>query len=177
MRIARPTPSTGDAPMSDVFEPLKNFRFRVLWDGKPVIGIRRIGALRRTTEVVRHSEGHDSSVSRKSPGKTEYDAVILERGISSDRAFEEWANQVWSLGDNRPRRDFRKDVTLEVYDDAGQLALVYTLLRCWVSEYHALPDLDAAAAGVAVETIKLEVEGWLRAAAAAPVPPPDGNQV
>ncbi|TXL69794.1 phage tail protein [Vineibacter terrae] len=145
------------------FEPLKNFRFRVIWDGSPVVGIRRIGTLRRTTEVVRHSEGGEALASRKSPGKTEYDAIILERGISNDRAFEAWANQVWSLGgDGRARKEFRKDVILEVYDDAGQLALVYRLLRCWVSEYQALPDLDAGAAGIAVETIKLETEGWVR---------------
>ena len=144
-------------------EPLKNFRFRILWDGVPVAGITRIHALRRTTEVVRHSEGADASGTHKSPGKTEYDAIVLERAISEDRAFEQWASEVWTFGENpRVGKDFRKEVRLEVYDDSGQLALAFKLLRCWVSEYQALPDLDAAATGVAIETVKIETEGWVR---------------
>jgi phage tail-like protein len=144
-------------------EPLKNFRFRVLWDGAAVAGVTRVGALRRTTEVVRHTEGGDPVASRKSPGKTEYEAVILERSLTHDRAFENWAREVWGFGEERRNgRDFRKDVTLEVYNDAGELTMAYRLLRCWVSEYQGLPDLDAAATGVATETLKLEIEGWVR---------------
>jgi phage tail-like protein len=146
-------------------EPFKNFRFRVKWDGRYVAGVNRITALRRRSEIVRHNEGADPAIGRKSPGRTEFDSISLERGISSDRTFESWANQVWSM--ERPNgeqgsRDFRKDVVIEVYDDAGQLAVAYNLFRCWVSEYQALPDLDVGANSVAIETIKLEVEGWSR---------------
>jgi phage tail-like protein len=146
-------------------EPFKNFRFRVKWDGRYVAGVNRITALRRRSEIVRHNEGPDPSTGRKSPGRTEFDSISLERGVSSDPAFESWANQVWSIGppnDQQGSRDFRKDVVIEVYDDAGRLAVAYNVFRCWVSEYQALPDLDVGANSVAIETIKLEVEGWSR---------------
>lgn len=147
--------------MDQYFEPYKNYRFRVIWDGKPVAGVSRIGALKRSTEVVRHSEGGDAfHVGRKSPGKTEYDSVTLERGITSDRAFAKWASEVWSSSDKAPSKTFRKDVRLEVYDDQGTLVLAYRLFRCWVSEYQALPELDSTSNSVAIETIKLELEGW-----------------
>jgi len=146
-------------------EPFKNFRFRVRWDGRYVAGVTRITGLRRRSEVVRHNEGGDPAIGRKSPGRTEFESVSLERGVSNDKGFETWANQVWSMGsvnDQPGPKEFRKDIVIELYDDAGRLAVAYKLLRCWVSEYQALPDLDVGANSVAVETIKLEIEGWER---------------
>src|SRR5438874_1842177 len=124
------------------FDPYKNFKFRVKWDGRYVAGVSKVGSLRRTTEVTRHSEGGDPTTSRKSPGRTEYEPITLERGITRDGEFEKWANQVFKLGGG-PAPEFRKDVILEVYDEAGRIALAYKIYRCWVSEYQALPDLDA----------------------------------
>jgi phage tail-like protein len=148
------------------FDPYKNFKFRVKWDGRYVAGISKVGALKRTTEVVKHREGGDQSSSRKSAGRTEYEAVTLERGVTHDTEFEKWANKVWSygqgLGSETSLKDFRKDVILELYNEAGQLAISYRLFRCWVSEYQALPDLDANANAVAIQTLKLENEGWER---------------
>ena len=148
------------------FDPYKNFKFRVKWDGKYVAGVSRISALRRTTEVVQHREGGDPSTSHKSPGRTEYDAITLERGVTHDAAFEQWAAKVWhlggALGAEVSLKDFRKDIVIEVYNEAGQLALAYKVFRCWVSEYQALPDLDANSDAVMLELIKLENEGWER---------------
>jgi len=148
------------------FDPYKNFKFRVKWDGKYVAGISKVGMLKRTTEVVKHREGGDPSSSRKSPGRTEYDAITLERGVTHDVEFEAWANKVWSfghgLGQETSLQDFRKDLIIEVYNEAGQLALSYKVYRCWVSEYQALSDLDANANAVAIQQIKLENEGWER---------------
>jgi phage tail-like protein len=148
------------------FDPYKNFKFRVKWDGRYVAGISKVGALKRTTEVVKHREGGDPSSSRKSPGRTEYEAITLERGVTHDIEFEAWANKVWRLGQGLTKelslRDFRKDIILEVYNEAGQLALSYKIYRAWVSEFQALPDLDANANAVAIQTIKLENEGWER---------------
>jgi phage tail-like protein len=148
------------------FDPYKNFKFRVRWDGRFVAGVSKVSALKRTTEVVRHREGGDPSSSRKSPGRTEYDAITLERGVTHDTEFERWANKVWNfgsiLGSEVSLADFRKDVIIEVYNEAGQLALAYRVFRCWVSEFQALPDLDANANAVAIQTIKLENEGWER---------------
>jgi len=150
-------------------DPYKNYRFRLKWDGRYVAGITRVTALRRTTEVVKHSEGGNPSQSRKSPGRTEFEAVTLERGITQDREFEEWANQVASANPSPDHPiDFRKDVVIELYDETGRLAIAYTLFRCWVSEYHALPDLDASSSAVAIEQIKLENEGWQRDDSIAP---------
>jgi phage tail-like protein len=148
------------------FDPYKNFKFRVKWDGRYVAGISKVGMLKRTTEVVKHREGGDPSSSRKSPGRTEYDAITLERGVTHDTEFEKWANKVWDfkagLGLEVSLKDFRKDVIIEVYNEAGQLAIAYKVYRCWVSEFQSLPDLDANANAVAIQHIKLENEGWER---------------
>jgi phage tail-like protein len=148
------------------FDPYKNFKFRVKWDGRYVAGVSKVGALKRTTEVVKHRSGGDPSSSRKSPGRSEYEAIVLSRGVTHDVDFEQWANKVWNygsgLGSETSLADFRKDVILEVYNEAGQLAITYKVYRCWVSEFEALPELDANANAVAIQTIKLENEGWER---------------
>ena len=148
------------------FDPYKNFKFRVKWDGKYVAGISKCSALKRTTEVVKHREGGDPSSSRKSPGRTEYEAITLERGVTHDPEFENWANRVWNfgsgLGAEVSLKDFRKDLIIEVYNEAGQLAIAYKVFRCWVSEFQAQADLDANANAVLIQTIKLENEGWER---------------
>lgn len=148
------------------FDPYKNFKFRLKWDGHYVAGLSKCSALKRTTEVVEHREGGDPSTSRKSPGRTKYEAITLERGVTHDTDFEAWANKVWNygaaLGAQVSLKDFRKNLTIEFYNEAGQLALAYKVYRAWVSEYQALPDLDANANAVAIQHIKLENEGWER---------------
>jgi phage tail-like protein len=148
------------------FDPYKNFKFRVRWDGRYVAGVSKVGALKRSTEVVEHREGGDPSTSRKSPGRTKYEPITLERGVTHDTEFEKWANKVWNfgagLGSEVSLADFRKDIVIDVFNEAGQLAISYRLFRCWVSEYQALPDLDANANAVAIQTIRLENEGWER---------------
>lgn len=148
------------------FDPYKNFKFRVKWDGRFVAGISKVSALKRTTEVVKHRDGGDPSSSRKSPGRTEFEAITLERGVTHDKDFEQWANKVWNygnlLGTESALKDFRKDIVIEVYNESGQLALAYKVFRCWVSEFQALPDLDANANAVAIQHLKLENEGWVR---------------
>ena len=148
------------------FDPYKNFKFRVKWDGQYVAGVSKVGGLKRTTEVVKHREGGDPSSTRKSPGRTEYEAITLERGVTHDVEFEKWANKVWNFqggsGTEVSLKDFRKDLIVEVYNEADQKVLAYNVYRCWVSEYQALPDLDANANAVAIQHIKLENEGWER---------------
>lgn len=148
------------------FDPYKNFKFRIKWDGKFVAGVSKISGLKRTTEVVEHREGGDPSSVRRSPGQTKFEAITLERGVTHDPEFEAWANKVWSfgagLGAEVSLKDFRKDVIIEIYNEAGQLVLAYRVFRCWVSEFQAVPDLDASANAVAIQTLKLENEGWER---------------
>jgi phage tail-like protein len=148
------------------FDPYKNFKFRVRWEGRFVAGICKVGALKRSTEVVEHRVGGDSSTSRKSPGRTKFEPIMLERGVTHDEEFEAWANRVWNveagLGAEVSLKDFRRDITIEMYNEAGQLAIAYQVFRCWVSEYQAIPELDANANAIAIQTIKLENEGWLR---------------
>ena len=148
------------------FDPYKNFKFRIKWDGRYVAGVSKIGGLKRTTEVVEHREGGDPSSVRRSPGQTSFDAITLERGVTHDPEFENWANKVWDfgsgLGAEVSLKDFRKDVIIELYNEAGQLVQGYRVFRCWVSEYQALPELDASANAVAIQTLKLENEGWDR---------------
>jgi phage tail-like protein len=148
------------------FDPYKNFKFRVKWNGRYVAGISKVGALRRSTEVVEHREGGDPSTSRKSPGRTKFEPITLERGVTHDVEFEQWANKVWNfgsgLGAESSLSDFRKDIIIEMYNEAGQLALSYRVFRCWVSEFQALPELDANANAIAIQTLRLENEGWER---------------
>ena len=148
------------------FDPYKNFKFRVKWDGRYVAGISKVSALKRTTEVVKHREGGDPSMTRKSPGRSDFDAITLERGVTHDLEFEKWAGKVWNfgagLGSEVSLKDFRKDVILDIFNEAGQKVISYKVFRCWVSEYQATADFDANANAVAIQHIKLENEGWER---------------
>lgn len=148
------------------FDPYKNFKFRVKWDGRYVAGLSKVGALRRTTEVITHRDGGDPSSEHKSPGKTTYEPITLERGVTHDLDFERWANRTWvlggGLGEEASLADFRKNIIIEVYNEAGQVVLAYRIYRCWVSQYTALPELDANANAIAIQSIQLEHEGWER---------------
>ncbi len=148
------------------FDPYKNFKFRVKWDGRYVAGISKMSILKRTTEVIEHREGGDPSSPRKMPGRHKYEPITFERGVTHDTEFEKWANKVFNfgsgLGAEVSLKDFRKDLIVEVYNEAGQLALAYKVFRAWPSEYQALPELDANANAVAIQTLKVECEGWER---------------
>ena len=148
------------------FDPYKNFKFRVKWDGRYVAGISKVSALKRTTEVIEFRDGGEPSTPRKSPGRTEYEAITLERGVTHDTAFEDWANLTWKFGAGAGAEmslhNFRKDIYIELYNEAGQLVIAYKVYRCWVSEFQALPELDANFSGTAIQMIRLEHEGWER---------------
>jgi phage tail-like protein len=146
------------------FDPYRNFKFRVKVDNQYVAGLSKCSALKRTTEETEWREGGDPSTSRQLPGKTKYDAVTLEAGLTHDPTFENWANLVHNFqGDAAMSlRNYRKDIIIDVYNEAGQKVHSYKLFRAWVSEYQALPELDASANAVAIQTIKLENEGWER---------------
>jgi len=148
------------------FDPYKNFKFRVKWDGRYVAGVSKVGALKRTTEVVEHREGGDPSSVRKSPGQVKYEPITLERGVTHDTEFEKWANKIWNygagLGAEVSLKDFRKDIIIDVFNEAGQKTISYKVYRSWVSEFQALPELDASANAVAIQTLTLQNEGWER---------------
>ncbi len=159
-------------------DPYKTYKFRIKWDTKYVAGVSKVSGLTRTTEVVKHREGGSPSSPRLSPGQTSYTAITLERGVTHDLEFEKWANKVWNYADASGStseagsgkeislKDFRKDIIIEVYNEADQKVIAYNVYRCWVSEFTALPDLDANAGNtVAIQKIKLENEGWVRDAA------------
>jgi phage tail-like protein len=151
---------------SSRLDPYKNFKFRIKWDNKYVAGISKVSGLKRSTEVVEHRCGGDPSSSHKSPGRNKYEAITLERGLTQDPEFHDWSGRVWNFGAALSAEvslaNFRKDMYIEVYNEAGQPVIAYKVYRCWVSEYQALPDLDANANAIAIEHIKLENEGWER---------------
>lgn len=148
----------------DRFDPYRNFKFRIRWDNRFVAGVSKVSALKRSTKVVEHREGGDPSTSRKMPGRTEFEAITLERGLTHDMEFVRWANKVWNFGAGPGMEaslaDFRKDIAIYVFNEAGQVALVYNVYRCWVSEFTILPDLDANGEAVALQTMQLQNEGW-----------------
>lgn len=153
-------------------DPYKNFNFRVKWEGKYVPAVLRVSGLLRTTEVVENREGGDPSTSRKSTGLTQFCPIVLERGLTDDTTFEDWANLVWKfgagLGSEVSLNEFRKDIVIELYNEAGQLVRAYKVYRCWPSEYQAMSQLDANVAAVVIERLTLENEGWERDTAVVP---------
>lgn len=146
------------------FDPYKNFKFRVRWDGKVVAGVSKVSALKRSTEVVSHREGNDLSTPHHSPAASKFEAITLERGITFAPEFEEWAAKTYSTeGDaGVSLLGLRKDITIELLNLQGTVVRAYNVFRCWVSEYTALPELDANANAIAFETIVLQNEGFER---------------
>jgi len=144
--------------------PYKNYKFRVVMDGRPVLGVSKVSALKRTTEVVKYREGGENSTDHKAPGRTTYDPITMERGITHDTEFEKWANMVhpYSGDTGMDLVRYKKDMTLEMMNEKGHVVMRYFLYDCWVSEFTALPELDANANAVAIESIKIELEGWER---------------
>ena len=150
----------------DRFDPYKQFKFRVKWDGRYIAGISNVSELKRETEVVTHREGGDPSSVRKSPGQTTYEPIVLVRGRTHDTEFEKWVNKVWNfgagLGAEVSLADFRKDIIIDLFNEAGQKVMSFKVYRCWPSEYVALGELDANDTCVAFESITLQHEGWER---------------
>ena len=144
----------------------KNFKFRLKWDGQYVAGISKMSALKRTTEVVSHRSGGDPSTDHKSPGRNKYDAISLDRGLTQDVNFHDWAGLVWNfgagLGSEVSLANFRKDLYLEFYNEAGQLVRRYKVHRCWPSEYRPLSPLNSDCAEMVIESLTLQNEGWER---------------
>lgn len=147
------------------FDPYRNFKFKIKVDNEYVAGLSKCSALKKTTEMTEWWDGGDLSTSRKLPGKTTYDAITLEAGATHDTVFEDWANLVnnYQGAASMSLLNFRKDfINIDVFNLAGQLVLSYVVYRCWVSEYQALPELDASGNAVMIQTIKIENEGWER---------------
>ncbi|MEL6528832.1 MAG: phage tail protein [Pseudomonadota bacterium] len=154
--------------------PYLSFRFHLKWDGRFVAGFTRVSSLSRSTKVVANRAGGEPATARRMPGQSEYEAITFERGMTHDSAFEEWANKVWdypktvndegspSSKDEVSLEDFRRDMVLEVYNEAGQMVMAYNIYRCWVSEYQAMPELDAESEAVAIQSLVLQNEGWER---------------
>ncbi len=146
-------------------DPYRTFKFQVLIDGQSVAGLKKMGALKKTTEAVDWRTGGDPTHVRKLPGGTKYEAITLEQGLTHDPVFEQWANLVNNVdGDSAMSLvKFRKDIVLNVLNLQGKVAISYQVKRAWVSEYQALPDFDAGTTNtVGIQTIKLEHEGWER---------------
>jgi len=151
-------------------DPYRTFKFQVLIEGKPVAGLKKMTALKKTTEAVDWRTGGDPTHVRKLPGGTKYEAITLEQGLTHDPVFEQWANLVNNIdGDTAMSlKGFRKTIVINVMNLQGQVAISYQVKQAWVSEYQALPDFDAGTTNtVGIQTIKLEHEGWDRDEAAA----------
>lgn len=146
------------------FDPYKNMKFRVKWDGRYVAGVSKVSALKRSTEVVSHREGGATSVAGLSPALTKFEPITMERGVTHDTEFETWANMVHNTDGDAAisLKNYKKDITIELRNEAGQVALAYKVYRCWVSEYQALPELDANGNAVAIEHMVIQNEGWER---------------
>jgi phage tail-like protein len=146
------------------FDPYKNMKFRVKWDGKYVAGVSKVSVLKKSTEPVTHREGGDPSTNRVSPSVWKFDPITLERGLTHDPEFENWANLIYNTDGDAAisLNNFRKDLIIELLNEQGLVAKSFKVYRCWVSEYQALPEMDASAHAVAIERMVLQHEGWER---------------
>lgn len=157
---------------SSRLDPYVSYKFRIKFDDEYVAGVSKISAIRRSTEVITHRDGADPSHPHLTPGQTKFDPITLERGVTHDTEFERWANKVWYYpnsnsisGDGTKQRslaDFRKDIIIDVFNEAGQKVISYNVYRCWVSNFQSFPDLDASANSIAIQTLELQNEGWDR---------------
>jgi phage tail-like protein len=165
-------PSSSQPP-----DPYLNFKFRIKWNGKYVAAVSKVSPLKRSTNAVTFREGGDPSSAHVMPGQSTFDPITLERGVTADLEFETWASQVWNfragMGMESSLASFRRNITLELYNEAGQLAQAYNIYNCWPSEYVALPELDASANAVAIQTLVLQNEGWERDSGVVVPPPPN----
>jgi phage tail-like protein len=165
---ARPMPAPQFPADPARYDPYKNYRFKVKWDGNYVAGVNKVSMLKRPTEAVKNRTDGDPSVVRVMPGQSTYDPITLEQGVTHDVTFQQWANKIWTYHNaigtdpDVSLKDFRKDITIELFNEAGQKVLGYNVYRCWVSEFQALPELDGVGNAVAIQTLTLENEGWER---------------
>jgi phage tail-like protein len=145
-------------------DPYKNFKFRIVLKGQAVAGVSKVSGLKRTTELVSHRDGGDLSTKRHSPGVSSFEPITVERGLTHDTAFEEWATKTYAVTSDGEMslRDFRQDITIELYNLQGVKVRAWKVFRCWVSEYTAVPELDANANAVAIESMILQNEGFVR---------------
>jgi len=146
------------------FDPYKSFRFLIYFGGNtsPVAAVSKVGGLKRSSDVIEYKQGGDAII-RKGLGRTKYEPITCERGITHDPDFEEWANAAQVLDKGAPStslKSLRKEVRIDLLNEAGQPVHRYIVHRCWVSEFQALPDLDGGGNAVAIEHVKLENEGW-----------------
>ncbi len=159
--------------------PRRCFGFRLKWQGRDVAGIEAIGGLDCTTDVVEYREGGNPIV-RHEPGRTKYSPLMLEWGLVDDPEFEQWLNSVRRLGADPPDaaslKGIRRDVRIELFDEAGRTVLAYDVFRCWPSALRMLPALDARTLTIPVRLIRLENDGWERDLAVPMPAPPVGER-
>jgi len=146
------------------FDPYKNMKFAIKWDGRYVAGVSKVSALKRSTEPVMHREGGDPSTQRVSPSVWKFEPITFEAGVTHDVEFEAWANLIYSTDGDAAisLKAFRKDILIELRNEQGVVAMAYKVYRCWVSEFQALPELDANANAIAMRTVVVQNEGWER---------------
>lgn len=151
-------------------DPYAAFPFRVKMDGGYVLGVSKVSGLSQSTQTVTHRAGRDPRTPGLLPGQAQYSPITMQRGVSTDVAFGQWASKVfdWSNTQGRPvgettsLSDFRKDLTIELTNEAGQVVVAYTVHRAWVTELNALPDLDGVGDALVIELIVFQHEGWSR---------------
>lgn len=149
--------------------PYANFRFRVKWDNNFVAGVSMVSGLTRSTQVLQNREGGGPPPIHLAPSQTSYGPITLERGVSYDATFAQWANKVFdwtntgtATGQNTSLLDSRKDIVIEIYDEAGLKVMAYNVRRCWVSEFHGMQDLAGVGNALVVQSLVLQNEGWER---------------
>jgi phage tail-like protein len=146
------------------YNPYATYRFLVYFgpSPEPVAAVSKVSAIKRMADVIEYKEGGNAII-LKGLGRMKYDPITLERGVSQNKDFITWANYAQVLDHGHPTTslaNLRQELSIVLLNEEAQPVLRYLVHRCWVSEYQALPDLDAGANAVAIEHIKLENEGW-----------------
>jgi phage tail-like protein len=157
-------PSKPFSVNTDRLDPYKSYRFLVFFGQSttPVAAVSKVTGLKRSSDVIEYKEG-GNPVILKGLGRTKYEPITLERGVTQDSTFLDWADAAQRLDQGAPINslaNLRREVHIQLLNEEGQPVQAYVVHRCWVSEFQALPDLDAGASAIALEHIKLENEGW-----------------
>jgi phage tail-like protein len=86
----------------------------------------------------------------------------MEGCITHDQGFGLWTNKMHSNGGDSlmDLASFKRELMLEVMTEKGHVVHRYFLHNAWVSEYTVIPDFEDNANAIAIESLKLEIEGY-----------------
>lgn len=150
-------------------DPLRGFKFQVIIGVGERAGFAKVSGLSSEIEVAEYREGHDPVNKRKYPGLATFPNLVLERGLSLDRALQTWHELVIEISksgnlgaDGLPDPEFRRTIEVELYGKAStRPELRWKALLAWVCKLDD-GELNAESSDIVVESAEICHEGLIR---------------